>query len=575
MKDLFIFVKKYKINIFMSTLSSIMVSLSSVYAINIIKVAINESINGTMASIYGVLFKILLAIIVGAISTYLLKYNIGYFSANILSDLKEASVKHLLKLPIDFVEKSNYGDLINRLSNDIESVSNYLSSYAKDVFYITIFLLVNLLYLISIDFKLAILCTLPMIICMPIATKLVNKVKKSQKEYMEKMSGTYNNIQEVCDGISTIKAYQLEEKIYDKYYQNIRETIDVSKRNDIKQYQAFPFYTIMSNVPIIIAIFYGGSLTFKGQLDIGILIAFVTVLGSIIGPVNYITDIIAKTKLAFVSVNRVFEILNLPAEDYEDKLTTIDTNEDSVFSLNNVVFSYGEKDNSRVILDGINLDIKRGEKVSFVGKSGCGKSTLLKLLYGHYSINSGDIKFFNTDYNSLAKSVIRDNISLISQDSFLFPMSILDNIKIGNREATYDEVISASKMANCHNFISEMPNGYDTFVGEKGSQLSGGQRQRIAIARAILENNEVLLLDEPTSALDRESEILVQEALTEVSKSKTVITIAHRLNTIIDSDKIIVIDEKKVSEIGTHFELIKNNGIYKAIYDEFERSAIL
>ena len=386
---------------------------------------------------------------------------------------------------------------------------------------------------------------------------------------MQKLGKTNNNIQEVCDGVDIIKSYGLEKILEKKYHKDLKKTLDISFTNDLRQYNVEPISRMISELPVAIALCLGGYLVFRGDISLGVLIAFVSVMKKLIDPLQSAYQLVIRTKMAMVSVDRVFYILDEIKEQEGQQYRNINLDNEEVFTLKNVSFAYDgmvEKKNS---LEDIDLTIKKGEKIAFVGRSGGGKSTLLKLLYKHYEITGGEIMFHGMNYNEMNPDQLRDNIALISQDAFLFPMSIEDNIRIGNSDASKVEIMIASKVANCHEFIEEFPEKYETLVGEKGTLLSGGQKQRISIARAILKNCPVILLDEPTSALDKKSEKLVNEAIDWISKEKTVVVVAHRISTIMNADEIVVIDDGKIAEKGNHNNLMKLNGLYSKIYTEY------
>jgi len=380
---------------------------------------------------------------------------------------------------------------------------------------------------------------------------------------------TNNNIQEVCDGVDIIKSYNLENILEKKYYKDLQKTLDISITNDLRQYNVEPISRMISELPVAIALCLGGYLVFGDKITLGVLIAFVSVMKKLIDPLQSAYQLVIRTKIAMVSVERVLYILDEPKEQDDPQYREDDTDNEDVFTLKNVFFAYDGMVEKKNALEGIDLTIRKGKKVAFVGRSGGGKSTLLKLLYKHYAITDGKIMYHSIDYNDLNPNRLRDNIALISQDAFLFPMSIEDNIRIGNPRASKEEITLAAKVANCHEFIEEFPQKYETLVGEKGTLLSGGQKQRISIARAILKNCPVILLDEPTSALDKKSEKLVNEAIDKISMGKTVVVVAHRITTIVNADEIIVIDDGKIVEKGNHDTLIKLNGLYSKIYSEY------
>jgi len=587
MKRLLKFSRPYYIHIIISTIASICVAVANVWVIDILKNIIDESINGGSSGILVQLGEGVLAIILGMAANYLVIYTTGYYGAGVLKDIRRVTIQHVTQLAPDYMEKNNFGDLMARMSSDVEDLSSYLSSYFKDCIYVPILVIIFVVYLVYMNPILAIACLFPLLIFVPISIKLMKPIKFSQVDYMHKLGRTNNNIQEVCDGVDIIKSYNLEEKLEKKYYKDLKKTLDISVTNDLRQYNVEPISRMISELPVAIALCLGGYLVFQDKITLGILIAFVSVMKKLIDPLQSAYQLVFRTKLAMVSVERVFYILDEPKEQEYSKgqdgsknqdvlkeqeveqHREIDANNNDVFTLKNVSFAYDGMVEKKNALEGIDLIIGKGKKIAFVGRSGGGKSTLLKLLYKHYVITDGEIMYHGINYSDLNPDQLRDNIALISQDAFLFPMSIKDNIRIGNPNASNEEIMIASKVANCNEFIEEFPEKYETLVGEKGTLLSGGQKQRISIARAILKNCPVILLDEPTSALDKKSEKLVNEAIDRISKDKTVVVVAHRISTIVNADEIVVIDDGKIVEKGEHAILMKRNGLYSKIYTEY------
>ena len=569
MKKLLKFSRPYYIHIIISAIASICGAVANVWVIDILKNVIDESINGGSSGIFVKIGEGGLAIILGMVANSLIIYTTGYYGAGVLKDIRSATIKHVIQLAPDYMEKNNFGDLMARMSSDVEDISSYLSSYFKDCIYVPILVIIFVVYLVFMNPLLAVACLFPLLIFVPISIKLMKPIKYSQVDYMQKLGKTNNNIQEVCDGVDIIKSYGLEKILEKKYHKDLKKTLDISFTNDLRQYNVEPISRMISELPVAIALCLGGYLVFRGDISLGVLIAFVSVMKKLIDPLQSAYQLVIRTKMAMVSVDRVFYILDEIKEQEGQQYRNINLDNEEVFTLKNVSFAYDgmvEKKNS---LEDIDLTIKKGEKIAFVGRSGGGKSTLLKLLYKHYEITGGEIMFHGMNYNEMNPDQLRDNIALISQDAFLFPMSIEDNIRIGNSDASKVEIMIASKIANCHEFIEEFPGKYETLVGEKGTLLSGGQKQRISIARAILKNCPVILLDEPTSALDKKSEKLVNEAIDWISKEKTVVVVAHRISTIMNADEIVVIDDGKIAEKGNHNNLMKLNGLYSKIYTEY------
>jgi len=569
MKKLLKFSRPYYIHIIISAIASICGAVANVWVIDILKNVIDESINGGSSGIFVKIGEGGLAIILGMVANYLIIYTTGYYGAGVLKDIRSATIKHVIQLAPDYMEKNNFGDLMARMSSDVEDISSYLSSYFKDCIYVPILVIIFVVYLVFMNPLLAVACLFPLLIFVPISIKLMKPIKYSQVDYMQKLGKTNNNIQEVCDGVDIIKSYGLEKILEKKYHKDLKKTLDISFTNDLRQYNVEPISRMISELPVAIALCLGGYLVFRGDISLGVLIAFVSVMKKLIDPLQSAYQLVIRTKMAMVSVDRVFYILDEIKEQEGQQYRNINLDNEEVFTLKNVSFAYDGMVEKKNALEDIDLTIKKGKKIAFVGRSGGGKSTLLKLLYKHYEITGGEIMFHGMNYNEMNPDQLRDNISLISQDAFLFPMSIEDNIRIGNPDASKVEIMIASKVANCHEFIEEFPEKYETLVGEKGTLLSGGQKQRISIARAILKNCPVILLDEPTSALDKKSEKLVNEAIDWISKEKTVVVVAHRISTIMNADEIVVIDDGKIAEKGNHNNLMKLNGLYSKIYTEY------
>lgn len=601
MKRLLKYSRPYLIYIILAVVSSIGGALANVWVVDILKNIIDESIGGNFSVVISQLVRGAMVIAFGMICSYLIIFTTQYFGASILRDLRELTLQHITKMSPDYMEKNNFGDMVARMTSDIGGIAYYLEVYFKDCLYTPIMIVVFTIYLIMTSPVLALAGLFPLIILVPLSVKLMKPIKESQMEYVAKLGETNNNLQEICDGIDVVKSYNLEEVLSDKYYKDLHKTLEISFKNDKRQYNVDPISRMISELPVIIVVCLGGYLVFEGGLTIGIIVAFVNIMKMLIDPLERGYQLIIRTQWLLASVERVFYILDTPIEFKSNPMISIknfnvdkeDTNiagntgsfdkmsgasyninskkmiSDDVFLLRNVKFSYAGMIEKKYALNGIDLAIPRGKKTAFVGRSGCGKSTLLKLLYKHYEVSEGDINFNGVDVKECDPNELRNDIALISQDAYLFPLSIKDNIRIGKSDATQEEIIRAAKLANAHEFIEGLPNGYESMAGEKGTFLSGGQRQRISIARAILKEASIVLMDEPTSALDRESELQVNIGLDQLLVGKTVVVIAHRLPTIVNADQIVVIDEGRIIEIGRHEDLLKINGVYANLYTEY------
>lgn len=570
MKRILGYAKNYWTWIVVIILSGLGCSIANVYIVDLLKRVIDFSIaKESDLPLWILIVQALVAALVGMLSNYLVVRMTGAFGAAILRDLRRDMVNHIMKVAPNDIEKQNFGEIMERLSSDISVVAGYMETYFKDCLYVPIVVTVFTVYLIVMNPLLAVLCLGPLFIMVPVSIKLLKPVKMAQTEYVKKLGLTNNQIQEAFDGVDVIKSYNLREKMQKKYYDALKETLDISNKNDLWQYNIEPLSALIREAPTAIALCAGGYLALKGELTIGILVAFISGINKINEPLVYAYQLVVRTQMAMISASRVLEILDIPVECNKESVQAFNKSSKKVFEFKNVSFSYTNSENGKLVLEQFNLSVHEGQKVALVGKSGCGKSTIMKLLCRQYEVDSGEIYFFGKRFLDIAPNNVREQLSLIAQESVIFPMSVSDNIRIGRPEAEREEIIDAAQKAGCHDFIMELAEGYDTLLEERGNNLSGGQRQRIAIARAILKDAPIILLDEPTSALDEETEEYVNQTLLTISESKTLITVAHRLNTIVDYDEIVVLEEGKIVESGTHETLMEKKGVYWRMYNEY------
>jgi ABC-type multidrug transport system fused ATPase/permease subunit len=570
------FVKPYIGYIILAALASVGSAAASVWIIDLLKRLIDESLNGNIQQIWGVSLEGIAAILVGMVATYAARYTTEYFGAGVLRDLRFQTIRHISGMAPDYTEKNNYGDIITRMTSDLGGIADYMEQFLKDWIYLPFMVLVYSIYLLRTNWVLAAVSIAPVFVLVPLSIVLMKPIKLDQRQYTIDLGLTNNNIQEVCDGILEVKSYNLENFLKKKYYKALYKTFETSNRNDIRQYNMEPISLMIGRLPVYISLCLGGYLVFSGNITIGIMVAFVSLIKKFVTPLESVYGMVIKGQVAMIGVQRVLDILEAPMEAdmvVKKELEEVDENtakdQENMFCLSDVSFAYSGSTNTKSVLNHINLKIRRGEKTALVGRSGGGKSTLLKLLYRHYTVKEGKILCCGVDYDEINPLDLREHISLISQDCYLFPMSIKDNIRIGRADATDEDIKRAARLANCEEFIETMPQGYDSMVGEKGTLLSGGQKQRISIARAILKDASIILLDEPTSALDQESEAKVNEAIDRVTQNRTVVVVAHRLTTITNADKIVVVDHGRIVEEGTHESLLANHGLYEQLYLEY------
>ena len=554
----------------MAAVASVVCSVTSVWVVDFLKQLIEAvSEKRVKEVLLEIIIKAVIVIVLGMLAKYCVVKMMGLFQAGVLRDMRRDTLNHIMKVSPDFMENNNFGDIMERLSSDISDIALYMQTYLMDCIYVPIVVIVFTIYLFSLNMLLAAACLIPLAIVVPLTIILLKPVKLAQADYVKRLGYTNNNIQEAFDGVSVIKSYNLQKNMSRKYYRDLKKTLDISNANDLRQYNIEPLSRLIREAPIVIALCAGGALTLNGHATIGVLVAFISGIGRINEPLVSAYQLVVKTQMALISVKRVLEILELPIEDNKSKRTDLPIRCDVALELVNVGYRYKNRlSTDDITLENMSFKVGQKEKIALIGRSGCGKSTIIKLLSRQYEIDKGEIYIYGNKYSELAPERVRDEISLISQDTIIFPISVLDNIAIGRVDASKVEIISASIKAGCDEFVQNMPSGYDTILDEKGGNLSGGQRQRISIARAILKDSPIMLLDEPTSALDKETERYIIETLKDITKDKTIITVTHRIETIMDYDKVLVIKDGKIMEEGPLIDLIESTGEFQDIpYD--------
>ena len=480
------------------------------------------------------IWKIILILVIGVFSNYMVVYMTGSIGARVLKDLREACVNSLLKTSPAYLNRQNRGDIMERVSSDVEGLADFIKGYFKDCLYVPVMAIVFSAYLISINSMLAFFCLLPLVILVPINVKYMKPIKLRQFEYSRELGLTNNKVWEAFDGAGTIKAFNLQTRMEEKYYDVMRKLLKISDETDLKQYNLEPISRAIQELPLAIAIILGGFLVFDNKITIGILIAYISVLRSFVKPLAMSYQLVVRSQTAIVSIKRVFEVIDTPSER-KGLVDELPDNGD-VLEFENVSFGYNEE----LILNNISFQVKKGQHVAFIGKSGSGKSTILKLIATFLDVNEGTIKLSGEKYDRLSPEYIRQKIAYVSQDTILFPLSVMDNVRIGNPKASDEQIVNAMEKAGCMSFA-------DTVLAERGSNLSGGQRQRLAMTRAIVKDAQIYLFDEPTSALDRETEAIICKTIEEFSKDKTVITVAHNLSTISNYDCVYMVENGNIT----------------------------
>lgn len=381
---------------------------------------------------------------------------------------------------------------------------------------------------------------------------------------------TNRHLQDILNGIRVVKSFGSEDREIARFEQYTERQAAQDESNAKLFDTVFPILGFMLRLGSYMIMLYGNLKVFAGEMTIGALNQFNSYAGIIYEPLMQITSIPRNISAFMTSLGKVFEILEEEPE-VSDIGLPIDISIEGDIRVRNVTFGY---DSYNPVLENINLEVKKGEMIGIVGHSGCGKTTLINLLMRLYDVTEGAIYIDDVDIKDISQNALRSQIGVVLQETHLFSGSIRDNIRYSKPHATNEEVIEAARLANAHDFIVQLPEGYNTMVGEKGYSLSGGERQRVAIARALIHNPRILILDEATAALDTETEKLIQDAINKLTKNRTTFAIAHRLSTLRNADKLLVLDRGKVAEFGTHAELLEKRGIYYKLVMAQQRAAL-
>ena len=515
------------------------------------------------------LYLIPLAIVITFLIRSLSLYFVRIQSINISFKVKESIQKSLaekiLHSDLSYINDNHSGKFISNFTEDTNRLQNVTQTVAlnstKEI--ISLFFLISLM--ISKDIYLSLLALILIPLAALIARKLGKRMGKAVYGALEANEEFTKYLSEILKSVTLIKIFQREKSEMSKLGSIIQNWIQKSTKVEKTRQGSAPMMETLTGFAVASVVFAGGYRSMSGDLEVGAFFSFLTALMLAYQPVRQLAGINIALNEGFSAANRIYKILDeqvlIKNLQNAKQLNVKDCN----IEFHNVSMNYG---NGPIILENINLKIQGKSKVALVGPSGGGKSTILNLIPRFYDPKSGYISIDDQKITSLTLESLRKEIALVSQDVILFDDTIRNNLIFGNENATDKQILNSCIKANCHKFINDMKDGYDTIVGESGVKLSGDQKQRISIARAILKNSSIILLDEATSALDTESEKIVQEAMNNLSEDKTTITIAHRLSTIKSSDLIYVVDKGKIVEQGTHEELINMNNIYKKLCDQ-------
>lgn len=548
--------------IIMSTISSAMGAVPawlSKYLID--DVLVNKNARMMVLVIVGIFVATITKVLTG----YFASISSNYVTETIKRDIKINVYTHLQHLPMSYFKQHKLGDIMARLSGDSATLGR-IGFIIFDMFkeFLTVVALTFRMF--QVDFILALIALIVMPLMIRVVKKYTKKIRKSGRIRQDTSGAVTAFIQETLSGVFVIKAFNNSDDMVERYKEISMDEFQKSYKSTKIKAKVSPINEVITTIMVLLVASYGGyQILVAKTMSAGDLISFVTALGLMSQPLKRLVNKNNDLQEALPSADRVIEILDVPVEqDHYGEEKELNGKIETM-SFNNVSFHYD--DSPELILKNINLDVKAGEVVAFVGKSGSGKTTLVNLIPRFFEVSEGNIEVNGINIKNLSLKKYRDYIGVVPQESFLFSGTVYDNIAFGKAGVTEEDIVKAAKMANAYDFIMELPNQFQTEVGERGTMLSGGQKQRIAIARALIQNPEIMILDEATSALDTESERLVQDALDKLMVNRTTFVIAHRLSTIINADKIVVMENGEIKEVGNHQELLRLNGLYRHLYE--------
>lgn len=495
---------------------------------------------------------------------YFRQYYAQYVSNKILYDIRGYLYSHLQRLSLRYYANTRAGEIISRVINDVEQTKNFVMIGLMNVWLDVATILIAIIIMLTMDVSLTIVALLAFPFYAFSVKYFFGRLRDLTRERSQALANVQSYLHERVQGMSIIKSFALEkheEKIFNNTNdQFLEKAIDHTKWNA----KAFAVVNTITDVAPLLVIGYAGYQVIQGNLTLGTMVAFIAYIERLYNPLRRLVNSSTTLVQSLASMDRVFEMVD---EEYDvtDKQGARELGRvDGKLEFHNVSFHYN--DGGSEVLSNLNFTVRPGETVAFVGMSGGGKSTIVSLIPRFYDVTGGSIRMDGHDLKDVTIHSLRDQIGLVLQDSILFSESVKENILMGKPDATDEEVIAAAKAANAHEFITNLPEGYDTKVGERGVKLSGGQKQRIAISRVFLKDPAILILDEATSALDLESEALIQDSLERLAHDRTTLMVAHRLSTITHADQILVIDNGQLAEQGTHEELLQKRGVYYKLF---------
>lgn len=565
-----LYVKPYLFRAFCAGICTIIAAGGTAYLPWVIKDMVDQVLRDKNTEMLNyIAMSIVVIFVIRGIAFYGQSYLMSYVGQRVIIDIRRAVFTKLQRLSMSFYDKNKTGTIMSYVTNDVSALQGALVDNVVEMITESVILIASIVMMIYLDWKLFLVTfgTFPFVL--GFIDLFGKRIRKSGSRIQEAAADITSVLQETVSSARVIKSFVREGYEVARFDKENMNNFHANMKNAQLMATLTPTIEFVAAIGVTIILWYGGNSVINGEITAGSLVAFLTYAVNISNPIKRLSRVIGNIQKALAAAQRVFDVLDLPETIKDsDNAKKLPPAKGKV-CFNDVSFSYNPGEQ---VISNISFDVKPGEMIAFVGPSGAGKSTVASLLPRFYDVDSGSITIDGQDLRGVTLDSLREQVGIVPQETVLFNGTVYDNILYGRLDATKEEVEAAAKAANAHNFIMELPDGYNTKLGDRGMNISGGQRQRISIARAILKNPQILILDEATSALDTESERVVQEALDRLMVGRTSFVIAHRLSTIKNADKIMVLEKGQLVEQGSHDELMAMNGLYAHLYQIQYRS---